>query len=100
MTRRIEPEVDAAALARVKQPIANASGLPNACYLEPALFTRDRDELLGMGWAALLYSSQSLGGHVASHQRTPTGNRLHRLSSALVALALAALLGAPSAVAE
>ena len=43
-------------LARVLLPIGEAAGLPNASYVDPQHFLRERDDVLGRTWAALAFS--------------------------------------------
>ena len=43
-------------LQSVLQPIGAASGLPNAAYVDPEHFRRERDDVLGRTWAALAFS--------------------------------------------
>ena len=45
-------------LAAVDRPIEHAAGLPNAAYTDPAWFAFERDQVLGSGWAALLFASE------------------------------------------
>ena len=40
-------------LSRVKEPLGNANGLPNAHYIDPAVFVEERDALLFGQWAGL-----------------------------------------------
>ena len=40
-------------LSRVKEPLGTANGLPNAHYIDPAVFTEERDALLFGQWAGL-----------------------------------------------
>ena len=40
-------------LSRVKEPLSTASGLPNAHYIDPAVFAEERDALLFGQWAGL-----------------------------------------------
>ena len=47
-----------AVLDAVHQPIAQASGLPNAAYDDPNLFAYERDNVLGKNWAGLLFASE------------------------------------------
>ncbi|MFT5708013.1 MAG: choline monooxygenase [Oceanospirillaceae bacterium] len=46
------------ALDAVRQPIAQAQGLPNAVYNDPALFSYERDHVIGATWAGLLFASE------------------------------------------
>ena len=47
-------------LSRVKEPLGTANGLPNAHYIDPAVFAEERDALLFGQWLAL-------GERVAAH---------------------------------
>ncbi|MBR9769109.1 MAG: aromatic ring-hydroxylating oxygenase subunit alpha [Paracoccaceae bacterium] len=40
-------------LSRVKEPLSRANGLPNAHYIDPAVFAEERDALLFGQWAGL-----------------------------------------------
>jgi len=40
-------------LSRVKKPLGSANGLPNAHYIDPAVYTEERDALLFGQWAGL-----------------------------------------------
>ena len=40
-------------LSRVKEPVGTANGLPNAHYIDPAVFAEERDALLFGQWAGL-----------------------------------------------
>ena len=40
-------------LSRVKEPLSTANGLPNAHYIDPAVFAEERDALLFGQWAGL-----------------------------------------------
>ncbi|MGJ8545276.1 MAG: aromatic ring-hydroxylating oxygenase subunit alpha [Sulfitobacter sp.] len=40
-------------LSAVRQPIAQANGLPNAHYIDPAMFDEERSAVLGDNWAGL-----------------------------------------------
>ena len=40
-------------LSRVKEPLGSANGLPNAHYIDPAVFAEERDTLLFGQWAGL-----------------------------------------------
>jgi choline monooxygenase len=40
-------------LSRVKEPLGTANGLPNAHYIDPAVFAEERDALLFGQWAGL-----------------------------------------------
>lgn len=44
-------------LDEVRQPIAAATGMPNAVYDDPALFAFERDNVLGNTWAGLAFAS-------------------------------------------
>ena len=44
---------DIADLALVRKPLAEANGLPNAHYVDPALFAEEREALLFSQWAGL-----------------------------------------------
>ena len=48
-------------LRNVMSPIETANGLPNACYVDDAMFTHERNTLFRDSWAAicLLYTSPS-----------------------------------------
>nr|WP_216821224.1 aromatic ring-hydroxylating dioxygenase subunit alpha [Marinobacterium profundum] len=46
-----------ATLDSVRKPIADASGMPNAVYDDPAYFEFEREEVLGKTWAAVGYTS-------------------------------------------
>lgn len=46
------------ALDAVRNPIAEANGMPNAVYDDPALFEYERDNVLGRNWAGLLFASE------------------------------------------
>ena len=45
-------------LDAVRKPIAEANGMPNAVYDDPALFEFERDNVLGKTWAGLAFSSE------------------------------------------
>ena len=47
-----------ATLDAVRQPIAEANGMPNAVYDDPALFEFERDNVLGKTWAGLAFASE------------------------------------------
>ena len=47
-----------ATIEAVLQPIAQAKGLPNAVYRDPALFEIERDVVLGTSWAAIAFASE------------------------------------------
>ncbi|HEX4151661.1 MAG TPA: SRPBCC family protein [Steroidobacteraceae bacterium] len=52
-------EVDAIGrerLNRVLRPIGEASGLPNAAYVDAGHFRRERDEVIGRTWAGLAFA--------------------------------------------
>ena len=40
-------------LSRVKEPLSTANGLPNAHYIDPAVFAEERDALIFGQWAGL-----------------------------------------------
>ena len=40
-------------LRNVMSPIETANGLPNACYVDDAMFTHERDTLFRDSWAAI-----------------------------------------------
>lgn len=44
-------------LQKVLEPIETASGLPNACYVEPAFFEREQACLFARQWAAIGFAS-------------------------------------------
>lgn len=44
-------------LDRVRQPIARASGMPNAAYVDPSLFEYERDQVMGKTWAGLAFAA-------------------------------------------
>jgi len=44
-------------LSRVKEPLSTANGLPNAHYIDPAVFAEERDALLFGQWAGLAVAS-------------------------------------------
>lgn len=46
------------ALDAVRNPIAEANGMPNEVYDDPALFEYERDNVLGRNWAGLLFASE------------------------------------------
>ena len=48
------------ALASVCKPIEAARGLPNQTYLSADIFTHERDQLMGQGWAAIGFASDLL----------------------------------------
>ena len=54
----------AEALAAVRRPIAEATGLPNAAYTDEAVFALERDAVLGRHWTALLFVDSLPGNHV------------------------------------
>lgn len=54
MTRMIP----SATLDAVRQPLAQAQGMPNAVYDDPALFEFERDHILGKTWAGLAFESE------------------------------------------
>ena len=45
-------------LDAVRQDIAEAKGMPNAVYDDPALFEYERDNVLGKTWAGLAFASE------------------------------------------
>lgn len=51
-------KIPAATLEAVRQPLAQAQGMPNAAYDDPALFELERDEVLGKTWAGLAFASE------------------------------------------
>ena len=53
LTRHIPLHV----LNKVRQPIAQANGMPNAAYDDAALFGFERDSVLGTTWAGLEFAS-------------------------------------------
>ncbi len=54
MTRMIP----SATLDAVRKPLAQAQGMPNAAYDDPALFEVERDHILGKTWAGLAFVSE------------------------------------------
>ena len=54
-------------LSRVKEPLSTANGLPNAHYIDPAVFAEERDALLFGQWAGLAVA--------AMYQRQGTPNQ-------------------------
>lgn len=54
MTQRIS----VSALDAVRKPLAEAKGMPNAAYDDPALFEIERDHVLGKTWAGLAFASE------------------------------------------
>jgi phenylpropionate dioxygenase-like ring-hydroxylating dioxygenase large terminal subunit len=50
--------ISAATLEALLQPLARATGMPNAVYRDPVLFEVERDVVLGTTWAALAFSSE------------------------------------------
>lgn len=56
MTQPSPPPVDLSRIARVLQPIAQASGLPNEAYTSAAHFEFERDQVIGRSWAGLAFS--------------------------------------------
>jgi len=53
----IHQKLSAASLEAVQQPIAEASGMPNAAYADPELFTFERDNVIAPTWAGLEFVS-------------------------------------------
>jgi choline monooxygenase len=51
-------KIPAATLEAVRQPLAQAQGMPNAAYADPALFELERDQVLGKTWAGLAFASE------------------------------------------
>ena len=47
------PTAPATDLSAVRRPVAQAQGLPNAHYTDPAVFAEERAALFGTGWAGL-----------------------------------------------
>ncbi|MEZ5477216.1 MAG: aromatic ring-hydroxylating dioxygenase subunit alpha [Thiolinea sp.] len=45
-------------LDKVRRPIAEAYGMPSATYDDPALFSYERDQVLGKTWAGLAFASE------------------------------------------
>ncbi|WP_290649960.1 aromatic ring-hydroxylating dioxygenase subunit alpha, partial [Aquisalimonas sp.] len=45
-------------LEAVLRPIADARGMPNATYEDPALFQYERDQVIGRRWAAIAFTSE------------------------------------------
>ncbi len=45
-------------LSKVLQPISTANGLPNAAYVDPAVFTYEREYVLGKTWAGLAFTNE------------------------------------------
>lgn len=58
MTTTAKHHIPMTALDAVRQPIAEANGMPNAVYDDPALFEYERDNVLGKNWAGLLFASE------------------------------------------
>lgn len=50
--------IPAEVLDAVRQPIAEANGMPNAVYDDPALFEFERDNVLGKTWAGLAFTNE------------------------------------------
>ena len=47
-------------LSNVMSPIETANGLPNACYVDDAMFTHERDTLFRDSWAAIGFGKDIL----------------------------------------
>ena len=45
-------------LNNVRQPIADARGMPNAAYDDPALYSFERDHVMATTWAGLAFASE------------------------------------------
>ncbi len=58
MTTTKKHHIPLTTLDAVRKPIAEANGMPNAVYDDPALFEYERDNVLGRNWAGLLFSSE------------------------------------------
>ena len=56
-TKKVQ-SVPLSALNAVKQPVAEARGMPNAAYEDPTLFEFERDHVMGKTWAGLAFSSE------------------------------------------
>ena len=57
VTADLQELVSSATIDAVLQPIARASGMPNAFYQDPSLFEIERDEVLGKTWACIGFAS-------------------------------------------
>ena len=51
-------QIPLATLDAVRKPIAEANGMPNAVYDDPAMFEYERDNVLGKTWAGLAFGSE------------------------------------------
>ncbi|WP_417228406.1 aromatic ring-hydroxylating oxygenase subunit alpha [Amphritea sp.] len=58
MTTTVKHRIPMTALDAVRQPIAQANGMPNAVYDDPSLFEYERDNVLGKNWAGLVFASE------------------------------------------
>ncbi|RDL45017.1 aromatic ring-hydroxylating dioxygenase subunit alpha [Marinomonas piezotolerans] len=59
MTTKIDTHrIPLVALDAVRQPIANAKGMPNAVYEDPELFEFERDHVIGKSWAGLAFDGE------------------------------------------
>ena len=47
------PQLTNEALMRVLNPIGTARGLPNACYIDPAIFALEQRRVFAEGWACV-----------------------------------------------
>ena len=60
MTMTEHPLIPKSALDKVRMPIAEASGMPNAAYDDPSYFEFERDNVLAKTWSGLLFASELL----------------------------------------
>ena len=45
--------IDRELLDRVQRPLADAHGLPNACFTDPALFALEQRKVLAANWSGI-----------------------------------------------
>jgi choline monooxygenase len=55
MNRPLSQKISVSQLAAVNQPIAQATGMPNAAYTDREFFYFERDHVLGATWTALVF---------------------------------------------
>jgi choline monooxygenase len=58
MTTTEHPLIPKSVLDKVRKPISQASGMPNAAYDDPSYFTFERDHVMAKTWAGLAFASE------------------------------------------
>ena len=58
VSKNIIDKISQESLRRAQQPLAQASGMPNAAYTDQEVFEFERDQVIGNTWAALEFENE------------------------------------------